>query len=89
METIFTLSLVYQIKKQNQMQITRISQLSGKTHTLDLNVTLDQMERFEVRKITGEYVQTIFPELPKEEREFILTGITPEEWNSTFNFENE
>jgi hypothetical protein len=66
------------------MKITRISQLSGATNTLDLNVTQEQMERFEMRRITGEYVQTIFPELPKEEREFILTGITPQEWNEIF-----
>jgi hypothetical protein len=68
------------------MQITRTSQLTGNTHTLNLNVTPEQMERFENRVINGEYVQTIFPNLPKEEREFILTGITPEEWEKTFNF---
>ena len=66
------------------MKITRISQFSGETNTLDLDVTQEQMERFEMRLITGEYVQTIFPELPKEEREFILTGITPQEWDSIF-----
>ena len=66
------------------MLITRTSQLSGKTTTLNLDVTQEQMERFDMRLITGEYVQTIFPELPKEEREFILTGITPEEWDSIF-----
>jgi hypothetical protein len=66
------------------MLITRTSQLSGKTTTLNLDVTQEQMERFDMRLITGEYVQTIFPELPKEEREFILTGITPQEWDSIF-----
>lgn len=57
--------------------------MSGKTHTLELDVTKEQMERFENRIANGEYVQTIFPNLPAEFREFILTGITPEEWNST------
>jgi hypothetical protein len=66
------------------MLITRTSQLSGKTTTLNLDVTQEQIERFDMRLITGEYVQTIFPELPKEEREFILTGITPQEWDSIF-----
>ena len=66
------------------MKITRISQFSGETNTLDLDVTQEQMERFEMRLRTGEYVQTIFPELLKEEREFILTGITPQEWDSIF-----
>jgi hypothetical protein len=68
------------------MQITRTSQLTGNTQTLNLNVTPEQMKRFENRVINGEYVQTIFPNLPKEEREFILTGITPEEWEASFNF---
>ena len=67
------------------MKITRTSQLSGKENTMDLDVTPAQMERFDNRLNTGEYVQTIFAHLPKEEREFILTGITPAEWNDMFN----
>jgi hypothetical protein len=67
------------------MQITRTSQLTGVTHTMDLDVTKDQLDRFEIRKETGEYVQNIFSNLSAPEREFILTGITPEEWDKTFN----
>lgn len=67
------------------MKITRVSQLTGKTETMELNVTPEQMERFDKRIQNGEYVQTIFPDLKKEEREFILTGITPTEWNQLFN----
>jgi hypothetical protein len=66
------------------MQITNISQLSGKEHTMELDVTIEQLERFENRRENGEYVQTIFPNLTKEEREFLLTGITPIEWNEMF-----
>jgi hypothetical protein len=71
------------------MYITRKSQLSGQEHTLNLDVTFEQLHRFENRKITGEYVQTIFSNLPAPEREFILTGITPEEWDATFNIEED
>jgi len=67
------------------MKITKISQLTGNTNTLELNVTLEQLQRFENRVNTGEYLQTIFSQLTKEEREFILTGITPTEWNEIFN----
>jgi len=66
------------------MLITRTSQWSGKTHTLDLDVTQEQMERFENRIANKEYVQTIFPHLSKAEREFILTGVTDEEWDTAF-----
>lgn len=69
------------------MLVTRTSQLTGKTHSLDLDVTKEQMQRFDNRIANGEYVQTIFPHLPVEFREFILTGITPQEWNETFKGE--
>jgi hypothetical protein len=67
------------------MEITRTSQFSGKTHTLDLDVTQEQMQRFENRIANGEYVQNIFPQLSAEFREFILTGITPQEWDEIFS----
>jgi hypothetical protein len=67
------------------MEITRTSQFSGKIHTLDLDVTQEQMQRFENRIANGEYVQTIFPQLSAEFREFILTGITPQEWDEIFS----
>ena len=66
------------------MKITNISQLSGKESTLELDVTLDQLERFAKRRETGEYVQTIFPNLTNSEREFLLTGITGVEWEDAF-----
>jgi len=69
------------------MLITNISQLSGKEHTMELDVTHEQLERFENRRENGEYVQTIFPHLTKGEREFLLTGITPTEWNEIFGGE--
>lgn len=66
------------------MQVTNISQLSGKEHTMELDITEEQMERFYNRRENGEYVQTIFPNLSAPEREFILTGITPTEWKEMF-----
>ena len=66
------------------MQVTKVSQLTGKTHTMDLDVTAEQLERFENRIENGEYVQTIFTNLTPAEREFILTGITPDEWNQMY-----
>jgi hypothetical protein len=51
---------------------------------MELDVTYEQMERFENRRQNGEYVQTIFPNLTAPEREFILSGITPTEWEQMF-----
>ena len=66
------------------MQITNISQLSGKETTMELDITPEQLERFYNRRENGEYVQTIFPNLTPAEREFLLTGISPIEWEKIF-----
>ena len=69
------------------MEVTRVSQLTGKKTTLELDVTEEQMIRFENRRENGEYVQTIFPHLSPSDREFILNGITSQEWEKTFRDE--
>ena len=66
------------------MLVTNTSQLSGKETTLELDITHEQLERFENRRANGEYVQTIFPNLTPAEREFLLTGISPIEWENIF-----
>jgi len=35
-------------------------------------------------QMKGQYIQEAFSKLPAEQREFILSGITPEEWDETF-----
>ncbi len=63
------------------MQITRTSMVSGKTHTLDLPVTPEQLEAFTSGRLL---IQEALPHLSDDDREFILTGITSEEWDATF-----
>ncbi len=62
------------------MKITKKSAFTGKTHTLDLNITPQQLERWNV----GGLVQDVFPHLSADEREFLMTGITAEEWKAAF-----
>lgn len=55
--------------------------LTGKLHTVDLNVTERQLNSYE----QGEgLLQDIFSHLTPAEREFIKSGITNEEFESTF-----
>jgi hypothetical protein len=63
------------------MNITRTSPITGKTHTLDLAVTQAQLDTY---ARGGVMIQQAFPDLSKEDREFIKTGITPEEWDTMF-----
>jgi len=59
------------------MLITKISMLTKKPHTMDLEITKEQWLRYAEGK---EYIQDIFINLNPDEREFIKTGITADEW---------
>ena len=63
------------------MKVTRQSMASGKTRTKDLPITPVQY----VKYIRGEgYVQDIMPDLPSEDREFLISGVTQEEWEELY-----
>jgi hypothetical protein len=64
------------------MLITKTSQLTGKTHTLDIPVTEHQLSAW---KTSGKTIQSVLPHLTADEREFILTGVTTTEWNNVFS----
>lgn len=65
------------------MLVSRVHPLTGRARTFDLNVTPDQLSRWE----NGELVQAAFPDLTADEREFIMTGLTGEEFNELFSEE--
>jgi hypothetical protein len=67
------------------MLITRISQISNSHNSMELDITYDQLDRVNNRHLSKELIQDIVPNLSKEEREFLITGITPKEWNELFN----
>ncbi len=62
------------------MKLTRKSSFTGIEHTLEIDVTEEQMVLWQ----SGVVIQTAMPNLTSDEREFILTGITAEEWNDEF-----
>lgn len=65
------------------MEITKKSMFTGKTHTLDIPVTQEQLNEWE----NGKVIQRAMPNLTPDEREFIKTGVTKEEWNKVFGTE--
>ena len=63
------------------MKITRVSRLTGKTHEWNIDgVTPEKLGWW----MDGALIQDAMPGLTPEEREFIMTGITPDEWNEAF-----
>ena len=70
------------------MLITRTSPLTGKTLTLDLDITEDQIREYETPGRVR-LIQEIFPSLTADQREFVLTGYTNEDWEQMFPPEGE
>lgn len=63
------------------LKVSRISLFTGRRNEMTLPITRDQLFRY----IKGEgLIQQIFPDLTADQREFIQSGATPEEWNSMF-----
>lgn len=64
------------------MKIVRKSPFTGVTHEWDMPTVTE--ERLAEWRKPGNLIQDVFPELSADEREFLMTGITPEEWDETF-----
>jgi len=63
------------------MQVTMRSLLSGKEHTKEIDITQEQWNRWK----GGELLQNVCPHLSNDEREFLISGSTAEEWSAFFN----
>ena len=62
------------------MKITRESMFSGIQRTMELDVTQEQLKNWE----DGMLIQNAMPNLTDDEREFIMTGVTTDEWDEYF-----
>lgn len=68
------------------MLVKRTSPFSGITRERELDITPEQWTQY----TKGEgLIQNIFHNLSASDREFIITGITDDEWNDTFKEESE
>jgi len=68
------------------MELTRTSPLTGKTNTIFIEGLTDGMLK---SWKDGALAQDAFRGIPPELREFIMTGITPEEWSRILPPEEE
>lgn len=60
------------------MEITRKSLFSGVVRTRELDVTQEQIDEWE----NGALIQNVFPHLSEDDREFLMTGMTADEWDA-------
>lgn len=61
--------------------VIRYSNVSGKFNKVTLPITEEMYNRWKVRH---QLIQDVFPHLDKEEREFLMTGYTPDDWAKIF-----
>ena len=64
----------------NAVHVSKISMMSGEENTMSMTFTRQQYDDWKA----GQLIQDAMPQLSAEEREFLMTGITPAEWNSVF-----
>lgn len=67
------------------MKITRTSIFTGIERTLDLPITESQLAEWEA----GSTIQSVMPDLTPSQREFVMTGITDEEWDNEYGTEDD
>jgi len=58
------------------MLVKKESILSGKSHEMEIDVTNKEIALW----MEGSLIQDVMPSLSADEREFLMTGITPTEW---------
>lgn len=63
------------------MIVTKISTISGNVNSMDLPITQEQLNRYNEGT---ELIQNVFPNLTPDQREFLISGITANEWATTF-----
>jgi hypothetical protein len=63
------------------MEITRVSPLTQKTNTLDIPITELQLRAWE----QGALIQQAAPHLTADEREFLISGLYPGEFERLWN----
>ena len=67
------------------MKIVRKSILTGITRTRDIDITFEQYDAW----ANGELIQDAMPHLSVADREFIVNGITDDEWRQMFGESDE
>lgn len=77
------------------IKVTRTSKFTGQSNTMELPLTQEELDAGLARSwsanpgVGNEHMQDIFPQLDAGQREFLMTGVTPQEWDEMFPHEEE
>jgi hypothetical protein len=67
--------------KDGTAVIIRYSPVTGKFNKATLQLTEEQYYRWQIKR---GLIQDVMPHLSHDEREFLMTGYTPEDWAKSF-----
>lgn len=67
-------------------KFTRRSLATGITHTVELPITQEEWDKF---LKSNSLIQRAFPNLTPDQREFLISGTTPDEWDEMFGDDDE
>ena len=71
---------------ENKVFVHKKSMLSGKVNSMVLPTTQGKIEYWVE---SGKLIQDVMPDLDDDQREFLMSGITPEEWDNMFGEEDD
>ena len=67
------------------MIVQRVSPLTLETNSMEIDVTAEQLAEWR----RGAFIQDAAPQLTADEREFIKTGYTADDWEKIFPEEDD
>ena len=79
-----TMTYTHVMQIENNLSVTKPSMLSGLENTMVLDITFEQYDAWR----DGTLIQDAMPNLTPDEREFLITGITSEEWDKEYKEED-
>lgn len=68
-------------------KVTCMNKITGKLTEIILKLSFQELYVAKAKYDQGAMIQDVLPELTPDERELLLTGITPEEWEELFGKE--
>jgi hypothetical protein len=78
-----TQELEYQELPDGTVRVARKSPMSGQVNHMDLPMTVQQLTEF-CHDGGATLIQRLLPQLNADQREFLKTGYTPEDWELVF-----
>ena len=71
---------------ENKVLVHKKSTVSGRVNSMLLPTTQGKIEYWIE---SGKLIQDVMPDLNDNQREFLMSGITPREWNDMFGEEDD